>query len=87
MSLKNYWIYFECLLRFKLKINTYDWPSIIQTFFLELSSLIAIVFEVNEPFDLLHCFIITIIVVGDGFYRSIERFNWNNKKKYSLLLY
>lgn len=54
------------------KIITYDWPSMFQTFFLELSSLIVMMFEVNEPFDLLHCFIITIIVVGDGFIKVLN---------------
>lgn len=29
-------------------------------------------FKVNEPFDLLHCFIITIIVVGDGFIKVLN---------------
>lgn len=28
--------------------------------------------EVNEPFDLLHCFIITIIVVGDDFLKVLN---------------
>jgi len=51
---------------------TCNWPSIFQTFFLELSSLIVIMSEVNEPFDLLHCFIITIIVVGDDFLKVLN---------------